>query len=64
MQPDTLAALVQNCRKLYVMIEKLQSFKVQNMGQIFCVKKVPLASPVTYSMYILVVHTFVTFRSY
>ena len=41
MQPDTLSALMEKFKQLYAMIKKLRSFKVQKMGQILHVKKVP-----------------------
>ena len=41
MQPDTLSALMEKFKQLYAMIKKLRSFKVQKMGQILRVKKVP-----------------------
>ena len=41
MQPDTVATPMDNFRLLHTMIKTFQNFKVQKMGQILCVKKVP-----------------------
>ena len=41
MLPDVLAACMENFKQLYAMIQKLQSIKMQEMGQILFVKKVP-----------------------
>ena len=46
MLPDTVATFIENSKQLYAMIKKLSSFKVQKMGQILCMKRVPFANPV------------------
>ena len=71
MQPDTVATLMERFRKLYATNKILCSFKVQNMGQNLCVKKVPFCKSghicgglccktVTYMYY----HDFDTFKLY
>ena len=39
---------MENYRQVLAVIQKLQSLKVEKMGQILCVKKVPFANPVTF----------------
>jgi len=46
---NNVVLLMENCRHMKAMIQKLQCFEVQKkIVQILCVKKVPFTNPVTY----------------